>query len=133
MLLSANLLNDVVDVNHFSVADQLEAMEGDTVQVYFQLVDRSVSWDCSPPGRRYIPQVGATVVVVLRSIDSGLTLTKTCTQPYVNDLSIWTFSIAATESLPGTRSLKLTLTEGLVVTNGLVEQAIVVAPLSGEF
>jgi hypothetical protein len=58
------------------------------------------------------------------------TLTKTATQPFANDPSIWMFTIAATDPVAGTKRIKLRLTEGANVTNGVVNSALLVTPSS---
>jgi hypothetical protein len=133
MLLSARMLEDLVDVNHFGFATQVEATEGDSPTFFIQLTDAGLDSAVWPRGRRYMPQAGATLSVTLQVLDSGATVTKVATQPFAQDPSIWSFGLAANECVPGTRALKLMLTEGLKVTNAWVEQAVVVSPLAPEF
>lgn len=139
MQLSARLLNDVSGVNSFLYADYLGITESDTVTVYLQLVDLSVETQLSPAGRRYMPVASSTLSVVMRSNDTGAMVTKTATQPFLQDPSIWSFSLTTTETLPGTDSLKLTLSEPtgapgvFKLTHGWVEAAISIKPLAPEF
>lgn len=137
MLLSARLLNDCTDLNHFSYVTQVECSEGDSPTVYIQLTDISLDAAEWPRGRRYMPPAGATLSVTLRSLQTNTTLTITAIQPFPQDPSIWSFDLAAVDTVPGTRALKLALTEGAglnaKVTQGWVEQAIVVNPMAPEF
>jgi hypothetical protein len=134
MLLRARLLSDVTDVNHYDFADYVEANEGDAPTFYFQLVDDSVHQNIRPHGRRYMPPAGTTLSVTLQSIDDASTVTVVATQPFAQDPSIWSIALTAVQVTPGTRAMKLLLTEpGPKVTNGYVPQAVVVNPMAPEF
>lgn len=137
-MLTARLLKDVSDVNHYAYADQAEFVEGDTPTVYFQLAEDAIADDLRPPGRRYIPPTGSTLSVLLKGIDSSLDLTKTCTNPFVDDRSIWSFSIASTDVIVGDRAMKLTLTEPIpgpstTTKSAFVNRALVWHPVNPEF
>lgn len=121
MLLSARPIKDVGSVNVFTWATQLEYTQGDTVDLYFMLVDRTQDTRSDPPGRRYMPAAGATLQVTLDNIDQAKQLTRAATQPFTNDPSIWKVSIIATDVIKGTCGLALALTEGTRVTRGRVE------------
>ena len=127
MLLSARVLSGVTSVNDYCSAEYLEWTQGDTIDLYLQLTDltkdRSLA-GFSPAGRRYVPQVGATLQVRLDNIDDAVAVTRQASQPYpTQDPSIWRVSVAATDVIRGTCALALTLTEGVVVTRGRVEAA----------
>lgn len=127
MLLSAYMLNNVSDVNHFDVVQSVQYTQGDTTYIYFQLIDSSVNPSTQgfcPSGRRYVPAVGATLVVTLQSIDSTKTATKTATQPFTTDPSIWRISMASTDQLVGSRDMLMALTESGVLTHGRVRAAV---------
>src|SRR5512133_3763167 len=129
MLLSARPLNSVNDVNHFDTVTVLEMTQGDTSDIYLQLVDVSVDKSFDPSGRRYMPLAGATLQVTIQDIDSGTTIVASATQPFANDTSIWrvTHNVGAgvdLSALIGTYALKLKLTEGPNVKYGFVSQAL---------
>jgi hypothetical protein len=127
MLLSARMLKDVASVNSFESDTQLSWMEGDSVTIYFQLIDLTldkVDQGFMPAGRRYVPASGATLSVVLENINDAKTLTRFASQPFVNDGSIWSVTILSTDLVRGTPQMRLTLTEGAKVTRGLVKNVL---------
>lgn len=126
MLLSARILKDCANVNSFEYADTAQFTKGDVVDVYFQLIDASLdtaSENFIPPGRRYMPAAGATLVAVIENIDDTKKITRTVTQPFPLDPSIWKLSLLASDVIEGTANLRLTLTEGSKVTKGLLKNA----------
>ena len=138
MHLSIQLLSDVVDVNHYSLADVVTLNEGDSPTLYFQLVDISVNKYGNPRGRRYIPPALSSLEVTLRALNTDETLVLNATQPFDRDPSIWSIALDAEDTVPGTRAMKVALSEPVgedetVVKNGWVEQAVVVYPMSPEF
>jgi hypothetical protein len=131
MLLSARFLNDVSSVNSFEVAQVGQFTKGEAASVYFQLVDLSVDGALkgfAPAGRRYIPATGATLSVVVNSIDNAKKITRVATNPFPDDRSIWKLDFLTTDTVSGTLSLQLTLTEGSVVRKGLVKNGLRIAP-----
>ena len=135
MKLSAIFLTDVGSVNVFQESQQLEMTEGDSATVYIQLRDLSVQTafqGFKNPGRRYMPAALATLTVQIDTMNSAnlATVTKVCTQPFVQDPSIWMFQILATDPIAGTKRLKLTLVEGAKTSVGIVNSAILVTPSS---
>lgn len=126
MLLSARILRDCANVNSFEYTDSIRFTKGDVVDVYFQLIDSSLdtaSENFIPPGRRYMPVVGATLSIVAESIDDTKKITRTATQPFSTDGSIWKVSFLSTDTISGTANLRMTLTEGTKVTRGLLKNA----------
>jgi hypothetical protein len=126
MILGCRFLTNVADVNHFDSAQSAEFAEGDTPLVYVQLVDRSrcpASENWKPPGFRYSPAAGATLVATISNIDDAKTLTRTCTQPFPGDASIWQIPLSATDPLRGTPTLLLSLAEGSVVHKAVIPAA----------
>jgi hypothetical protein len=117
MLLSARILNNVADVNHFETVVSLEVVQGDAPDIYIALVDASVEKHNVPPYRRYVAPTGSTLKVVIQDIDTAVTLTKYATRPFSGDQSIWKVAytqpadITSIASMAGTYALKLTLTE----------------------
>lgn len=127
MLLSARMLNDVASVNAYEVVEQVEFTQGDTVDVYFQLVDASLDKAVRgfvPAGRRYMPAVGATLSVKLDNIDDNIALTRAATQPFTQDPSIWRLNVIGTDRIIGTCALVVVLTEAGKVTRGRIEAAV---------
>jgi hypothetical protein len=131
MLLSARILQDVASVNTFRPVQQLKFTKGDTLTIYFQLIDASLDTageGYNPVGRRYVPAAGATLSVVVDNIDVAKKVTKTATKPFSGDDSIWSISIASTDVIPsGTASLQFTLTESAKITKGVLLAALGVA------
>lgn len=126
MILGVRFLSNVASVNSFDFAASAEFAEGDTPQVYLQLTDasrcRSVDgW--KPQGFRYAPAAGATLVAVVGNIDDARKLTRTCTQPFPGDASVWLLPMTASDVIRGTADLKLTLTEGATVHRALLNAA----------
>lgn len=131
MLLSARMLNAVTSVNDFEYADAAEFVQGDTVDVYFQLVDASKdrpiqNW--KPAGRRFMPASGATVKVRLDNIDDNTAISRFAVQAFpTSDPSIWKVSVLASDSLlRGTCALVLDLNQGGVHTYARVEGAVLI-------
>lgn len=121
MLLSARMLLGTT-VNGMVTVEQISWTQGDTLDVYFQLVDLNYNppaYGSYPEGSRYVPAAGATLTVTMESIDTAQTiLNRVCTQPFVGDSSIWKFSVLSTDTISGTLQLRLTLNQGGVITRG---------------
>jgi hypothetical protein len=134
MLLTARPLTDVQGVNTFRPDTQLSWTAGDTVDLYFQLVDASLDLSNQgflPPGRRYMPAAGATLSCVVENIDNAKKVTRFATQPYATDGSIWKLALTSADTnITGTPQLRLTLTEGTKVTHGLLKLGLKVWPSS---
>lgn len=129
MLLTCRLLKDVGSVNSFAYADTVEFTIGDTLTVYFQLIDSSVDTfrqGFNPAGRRYVAADAATLSVVLDSVDDARKVTRAAVQPFPGDLSIWSVDVRAVDAtkIRGTITLRLTLTEDDVVTRGVRAAAL---------
>ncbi len=93
MLLSAQLLADVADVNHWRVVNQVEARAGSTIDVWLRLVDREADKQNSPPGRRYMPGPRSVLTCSLKSASPRKQLAFQATQPFPNDPGVWHFQI----------------------------------------
>lgn len=132
MLLGARILNDVQNVNSYDKADVAQFTKGDPATVYFQLVDLSVDKAVdgyNPPGRRYVPAVGAVLSCVVECIDSNIQITRFATQPFVSDdRSIWALQFQASDKVQGTANIRITLTEGSTVRTGLIKHALRIQP-----
>ncbi len=122
MLLSAKILDQVADVNHFHVVPVQKWYMGDTVTVYLQLVDLSQRpWGDSyrglPGGLRYVPAAGATLTAFLNLLDDSRKVTRALTQAFpTQDPSIWALAILPTDTLRGSPEVQLTLLEGVQQT-----------------
>ncbi len=143
MLLSARILTGVASVNVYTYTDAARFTEGDTVDVYFQLVDLDADRESyQAKGRRYIPVAEATPVVQVQfgSIDNAKKIARTASQPFVGDSSIWKVSFLSTDVVRGTMDMRITLTETVSVapdvtrvTRGVVRQAISVEAQNTSF
>lgn len=117
MRLSAIPLIDVGDVNNWKTCQVFELNEADTVDLYFQLTDLNTD-------RRFMPAAGALLSATVDHIDDARKITRSCTQPFALDASIWKLSVLAVDAIKGTNNLKLTLTEGTKVTKCLIPNLI---------
>jgi hypothetical protein len=128
MLLTARILADVADVNHWTAADVAESVEGSTLDLYFQTVDGSVERHNVPAGRRYIPAAGALLEVTIETINTAKRVVRAATNPFPEDKSIFKLSLTPADGLVGTFSLKLKLVEGAKTSYGVLKQAISIRP-----
>lgn len=116
MRLSAKILKNVSNINHFNYADQATIVEGSSNEFHLQLVDLdkltydkdSVALPDHP--LRYIPATGATLVATFSSLFEDEEFSVSATQPFTDDKSIWKVGLTD-EQLPKTGNLILTLTE----------------------
>lgn len=117
MRLNVKILKNVANVNHWQYANQASLQEGQSNEIYVQLVDydmiagndKSVSLPENP--LRYIPQgTVVTLQATFPSINDAEQFTINGTQPFADDKSIWKFSLTANQ-LPRSGNFKLVLTE----------------------
>lgn len=120
MILSCWFLDDVNSVNSFEYIDYIEATSGDAFDIYFQLVDLSKDKSNAKPGRRYVPAASSTLSVVIDHTNASAQITRTASQPFDLDPSIWKISVLSTDAIKGTLSLRLTLTEPIDEDNDKV-------------
>jgi hypothetical protein len=133
MRLSLRPLTDVQNVNSYEVVPgEITWTEGDVLTFYFQLCDISLDTSAqgySPPGRRYVPAAGSTLTVILENVDDDKKITRTATQPFATDGSIWSISILSSDKTKGSPQLKFNLVEpGSVLTSGILRNAVRVWP-----
>jgi hypothetical protein len=131
MLLSARVLQDVANANSFEYGSEICWTEGDTLNIYFQLIDASLDTPLqgfSPAGRRFVPATGATLEITLENLDDGKKLTRLATQPFANDGSIWALQVLASDKIRGTPQARFKLTQSTVVTTGLLKNGIKIYP-----
>lgn len=130
MILSCHILDNVVDCNNWEVVNQFEATQGDSNNVYIQLIDAATNkatGGFNPPGKRYMPGVGATLTVLINSIDDAKKISRIAMQPFSLDPSIWKFQILGSDPIVGTCNLKLTLNETGVLTHGTAQMALLIS------
>lgn len=120
MKLSAKFLKNVADVNCFQYVTQWDISEGSAQRLYFQVVDKLKE------DLRYLSQATATSIdVIFLSVESDEEITKTATQAFADDKSIWYIDLDADE-VPNSGAVKFTITEDGDEKKFKVEQAIVV-------
>ena len=127
MLLSARPLKNVASANVFEYANTFEWTSGDTVTVFFQLIDAQLDRPEDgfvPPGRRFMPAVGSTLTVTLQTLDQLKQIAgRVATQPFPLDPSIWSFNVLASDLCTGTANLRLSLNQGGIITQGVLKNA----------
>lgn len=114
MLLGVRFLTDVGSVNNYEFIQQLEINAGDSQNIYLQLVDLAVDRSdegYSPPGRRYMPALTATLSVELLSVECQKQVIRSGIQPFTQDASIWTIPILSSDPIRGTIQMKVRLVE----------------------
>jgi len=131
VFLTARLMKNVVDVNHFQYTTQWNLREGNPATIYFQLADGEQLNAQSEP-LRYMPESGATVSATFSSVVSGNVVNKIAVQPFSQDTSIWKITINATDTI-AQGNFVFTLTEGSVVRTASVMNGIVVESSSPSF
>jgi hypothetical protein len=134
MLLTARFLKDCQGVNSYEADTEILWTEGDSVDMYFQLIDDSLDrphQGFTPSGRRYVPAVGATLTVTLENLDDAKVLTRPAVQPFAQDGSIWKITIIPTDPIRGTPQMRLALVEGSKLTGGTVKYGVKIFPKSG--
>lgn len=115
MILSCRFLNDVQGVNSFQYIAQAEMYEGDTQDLYIQLIDASLDrseQSFNPPGRRYCPPATSTLSVTFKNIDDARRVIRAGVQAFPTlDASIWYIPLLGSDPLAGTVTMEATLTE----------------------
>lgn len=130
MVLGCRFLDNYVDENNYSIAQQISFTHGDynevvagknVRRVWFQLVDMSKDTSLqgfNPPGRRFIPVVDSETVltdvevqVTLTSINSANVYTVSSTSAFASlndtDWSICNFDVDQSWGLKGTVQAKV--------------------------
>jgi hypothetical protein len=94
-------LKNVCDINGFEEAMELRLVAGNPGQVYFRLVDldRRVSADQGAGYLRFVPASGATMSMTIGAIDSNSVVTRSLSNPFSDDRSIWLLPILASDQL----------------------------------
>ena len=132
MRLNAKILKNVADVNNWQYATQASVQEGQSNEIYLQLVDfdkvpgndKSTVLPENP--LRYISQAAvAALEASFSSIDTAQEFTVIGTQPFADDKSIWKLILLPTQ-LPKSGNFKLKLTEDGNMKSILVKNSLIV-------
>lgn len=136
MRLSAKILKNVTDINHWQYAAQAIVSQGQPNTIYIQLVDLEYSFapeksEAFPEFPiRYISNATAiSVSALFESLVDSEEFEVNATQPFANDRSIWAITIPS-DQLPQSGSLTITVTEDAVEKTFIVKQAITVEQLN---
>jgi hypothetical protein len=122
MVLTLRALSSFSDINNYSFADSILFTPGDATTIYFQLVDptRNVAYyGFNPVGLPYHPSPSAVLSVTINSINTAKVVTRFATIASVDDTSIWSMPLLATDPLGGSLTVNFTLTDGATVINGI--------------
>lgn len=130
MRLGIQLLDSSATLNRFKVVSVLTINQGETFDVFFQLVDQEQSI-------RYVPAVGATCLVEVprlaeafgtlsnQRVNSDFSIRRGASNPFPDDRSIWKLTLSTTETANLMSSnIRVTITEGSVVKIALMPQAL---------
>jgi hypothetical protein len=130
MRLGIQMLNSSSTVNSVLPVNQIQVNPGETSSVYFQLVDLDQkNGNC--PASRYMPMTGATLSILLTSLNAANNLTKLPTNPFPQDTSVWSFNLSASDTaIMAGINMKATLTEGPNVRIANAEAVVIVGPKS---
>jgi len=124
MVLTALPLNSVASVNVWQYDDVIEFTEGDPASVYFQLVDSTLDRSRVPAGKRYVPATAATLVCAVEALNDAKKISRTATNPFPDDRSIWKLDFYSTDSIRGTAGIRFTLTEGTAIRTGYAKNIL---------
>jgi hypothetical protein len=115
MRLSAKMLKNVANVNHFEYQDQIEIFEGNENEFHFQLVDldkittEKDSKALPDHPLRYMSE-NTSLVVEFDSLFDDEKFEVSATQPFALDSSIWKVSLTE-EQTPKTGNMTFRFTE----------------------
>ena len=132
MRLNAKILKNVVDINHFQHANQAHVAEGQSNEIYIQLVDLDWSTKSSPEQSaaftqypiRYISQATAiSVKAQFLSIDDSEEFEVVATQPFADDKSVFKFSLTSVQ-IPNAGNMIIVVDEDGVEKSFVIKQAI---------
>jgi len=127
-MLAFRPLDLVSDVNHFRYTTEIRIASGDAGYFYFQLYDPTLNREVNgfiPGGLRYMPAAGTTVVATVLNLDSTKQFSRSMTQPYALDPSIWRLQYLATDPIEGTVALKFVVSESGKSSTIFLQSAIV--------
>lgn len=134
MRLSAKMMKNVVDVNHWRHTAQAYLAEGQENVVHIQLVDLDQSTKSTDEQSAAFPQypirylsqaTTLEVKAVFMNIDDTQEYEITGVQAFADDKSIWKFTLAANQ-VPASGNLKIVVSEDGNEKTMIIRQAIVV-------
>jgi hypothetical protein len=120
MKFSVKFLKNVANVNTFQYTSQWNISEGYSHVLHFQITDKLKD------DLRYLSQATEMDVSVLfLSIDESTEITKTATQAFADDRSVWSITLEYDE-VPNPGAIKVMITEDGVEKIFRVDHAITV-------
>ena len=120
MRLSAQILENVYDVNSYEVVSEAHLSDGGPNYMYIQLIDKSKH------ELRYITQATAYSVSALFSdIDDSQEFEIAASQPFSDDKSIWKIDFLSTQ-IPNSGAFVIKLIEDGVERKFKVDQSLIV-------
>lgn len=136
MRINAKILKNVANVNQWEYATEAYVQEGQTNEIYLQLVDldkthlgeKSKALPDFP--LRYMPQGAVNAIdVTFPNIDSTEEITVSATQPFSDDKSIWKVTLSSAQ-VPNSGNIIVKLTEDGVEKSFVVRSAVRVEMLN---
>jgi len=133
MRLSAKMLKNVSNVNHFEYKSPAYVSEGNSNIIYFQIVD--LDKPVSPTidtgtlpnyPLRHMPASGSTVMVIFDSLLDNAQFSIAAVQPFAQDASIWKVTLSSAQ-LPKSGNFIFELTESGNTYHVVVKGGISVA------
>lgn len=134
MRLSAKMLKNVIDVNHWRHTAQAYLSEGQENEIYIQLIDLDQSTKSSEEQSpafpqfpiRYLSQASSIeVVATFLNIDDNQKYEISGTQAFADDKSIWKFVLSESQT-PASGNFQIKITEDGKSKTIVIRQAIVV-------
>jgi hypothetical protein len=101
MQISARIINNYIDINHFDYGNEWTIRAGEPNTLYFQLIDLDMKarrpGDCCghPDGLRHLVQgTPAGVIVTFPSIDDAKKIEAIASNPSPLDTSVWSIQLS---------------------------------------
>lgn len=130
--LSARTLRGFTNANNFADWKDPTIVEGSDARVYLRLTDSSLDTaedGYQPPGRRYLPEAGASLEVSLSAAPGLKVIRRAAFMPApADDRSIWAFDVRAADGLTGTAIINLRLIESSGTSVGRAVFALRITP-----
>ncbi len=124
MKLGIQMMDADSTLNNLIPLNQMELSPGETATVLFQLIN-------SINHQRYMPASGATMTARMVSNNNANIISKSPTQPFADDKSIWSFPLSATDTVKVAGvNLEIVLTEGANIKKVWAQSVIIVSPNS---
>ena len=120
MRLSAQILENVHNINSYEVVSEAHLSDSGPNYIYIQIVD------LSKKGIRYMSQAAAySVSAMFTDIDDSQEFEITASQPFVDDKSIFKITFASTQ-VPNSGAFVIKLIEDGVERKFKVDQSLIV-------